>query len=218
MSKAEKTKAKPKKNDRETREKILWASEQLFAEHGYNATSISKIAKKAGVLSGSIYWLFESKNDIFSTLMIDRSEEWKQMLEESGEFKTAPPQNLEEFEKRAAEGLYLMRKTPIFIKLVHVAVVEGKTEDPEVRSAIQALRARWIKDLAQPMIDMYPDLPEKQVREICKRYGNLLIVIGDGMYMRSAIEGPRSGIRDLCETSAKLVVASMKQDLLALQG
>jgi AcrR family transcriptional regulator len=54
--------------------KILDASLELFAEHGYESTSISQIAKKAGISKGLIYNYFDSKLDLLKG-MIDRLNE-----------------------------------------------------------------------------------------------------------------------------------------------
>lgn len=54
--------------------KILDASLKLFAEQGYESTSISQIAKKAGISKGLIYNYFDSKLDLLKG-MIDRLNE-----------------------------------------------------------------------------------------------------------------------------------------------
>ena len=54
----------PKKDGYKTKEKILGVAEQLFAEKGFNGTSIDKIAKTAGVNKGLIYYHFKDKKDI----------------------------------------------------------------------------------------------------------------------------------------------------------
>jgi AcrR family transcriptional regulator len=41
---------------------------ELFANEGYHTTSISKIAKKAGISKGLVYNYFESKEDLLSTI------------------------------------------------------------------------------------------------------------------------------------------------------
>jgi AcrR family transcriptional regulator len=51
--------------------KILDASLRLFAENGYEATSISQIALEAGISKGLIYNYFDSKMDLLKGL-IDR--------------------------------------------------------------------------------------------------------------------------------------------------
>ena len=51
-----------------SREKILAAALELFANKGYNATSIDSIAKKAGISKGLIYNYFESKEKILRAI------------------------------------------------------------------------------------------------------------------------------------------------------
>jgi AcrR family transcriptional regulator len=59
----------PKTDGYKTKEKILRVAEKLFAEKGYNGTSIDKIAKTAGVNKGLIYYHFKDKKDIFVSIM-----------------------------------------------------------------------------------------------------------------------------------------------------
>lgn len=49
--------------------KILDAAFELMAKNGYESTSISQIAKKAGVSKGLMYNYFESKEDLLKTLI-----------------------------------------------------------------------------------------------------------------------------------------------------
>ena len=48
---------------------IMEASLELFAENGFHATSISQIAKKAGISKGLAYNYFESKKDLLNELI-----------------------------------------------------------------------------------------------------------------------------------------------------
>ncbi|MEM6764052.1 MAG: helix-turn-helix domain-containing protein [Bacteroidota bacterium] len=48
----------------QSREKILSAALELFAERGFHNTTIQQIAKKAEVAKGLIYRYFESKEDL----------------------------------------------------------------------------------------------------------------------------------------------------------
>ncbi len=55
----------------EKRKVITQAALELFANEGYYTTSISKIAKKAGISKGLIYNYFKSKEDLLSTIFND---------------------------------------------------------------------------------------------------------------------------------------------------
>lgn len=53
----------------ERKEQILQTALKLFAEGGYEATSISKIAKEAGVAKGLMYNYFESKEQLMEEII-----------------------------------------------------------------------------------------------------------------------------------------------------
>jgi AcrR family transcriptional regulator len=51
------------------REQIMAAAKEVFARKGFHATTIADIAKQAGLAYGSIYWYFDSKEELFHALM-----------------------------------------------------------------------------------------------------------------------------------------------------
>lgn len=55
----------------EKKKLIMQAGLELFANEGYYSTSISKIAKKAGISKGLMYNYFESKEHLLKTIAID---------------------------------------------------------------------------------------------------------------------------------------------------
>ncbi len=59
---------------------IFDASLELFAENGYHRTSISMIAKKAGIAKGLIYNYFKSKEDLLTLLVIDGFGDFKELM------------------------------------------------------------------------------------------------------------------------------------------
>lgn len=59
---------KTKQQAQQTRELILQAAIERFASHGVASSSLSDIAKTAGVTRGAIYWHFANKGEIFSAI------------------------------------------------------------------------------------------------------------------------------------------------------
>jgi len=51
------------------RDEIMVAAKKVFARNGFHATTISHIAKEAGLAYGSVYWYFDSKDELFHALM-----------------------------------------------------------------------------------------------------------------------------------------------------
>jgi AcrR family transcriptional regulator len=54
---------------RATRQRILDAAEQCFAEHGFAQASVAEMVRRSGVAQGSFYNYFESKHAIFAELI-----------------------------------------------------------------------------------------------------------------------------------------------------
>lgn len=52
------------------KQKILDAALEVFAKYGYHSTSVSTIAKKAGIAKGLLYNYFKNKEDVLYELMI----------------------------------------------------------------------------------------------------------------------------------------------------
>lgn len=72
-----------------TKRKIFETSMKLFAEKGYDATSIEEITATVGVAKGTLYYHFSSKEEIFQFLV----EEGVKLLKNSIAIKTAKLMN-----------------------------------------------------------------------------------------------------------------------------
>ena len=51
------------------RDDIVAAAKIVFARKGFHATTIADVARQAGMAYGSIYWYFDSKDELFHALM-----------------------------------------------------------------------------------------------------------------------------------------------------
>ena len=53
----------------EKRAEIVAAARRLFIDDGYDATSMSRLAKDAGVAPNTIYWYFGDKDDVLIAVL-----------------------------------------------------------------------------------------------------------------------------------------------------
>src|ERR1700736_3645533 len=67
-AKARAKKAKKARKGPDRRKQIIAAASELFASKGFEGTSIRDIAAASGVLSGSLYYHFPSKEDLLFTV------------------------------------------------------------------------------------------------------------------------------------------------------
>jgi AcrR family transcriptional regulator len=62
------------------RQRLLDAATTVFAERGYRSASVEAITEQAGLTKGALYWNFESKEDLFHTLLDERFDRRAQEL------------------------------------------------------------------------------------------------------------------------------------------
>lgn len=58
------------------RQAILDAADQHFSDVGYEAFSMAKLAKLAGVAKGTLYLYFETREEVFLELYVDKIARW----------------------------------------------------------------------------------------------------------------------------------------------
>jgi len=68
-----------------TRQRLLEAAEQVFADLGYHEASIVKITEAAGVGQGTFYLYFPSKQEIFDELVRDLNRRVRRAMSEAAE-------------------------------------------------------------------------------------------------------------------------------------
>ena len=99
-----------------SREKILSAALELFANKGYDATSIDSIAKKAGISKGLIYNYYESKKSILLAIFADAMNIGEQMVKAQKDVKD-PNERI----KMMVNGVFdMMHEQPEYMKLLTV--------------------------------------------------------------------------------------------------
>ena len=112
------------KGDR-TRATLIEAAYQLFNNKGYHATSMRDIATEAGLALGGIYNHFQSKEDIFVAMLMERHP----FLEILPELHAAQGDTVEALVRDAARRMIAkLDQQPLFLNLIFIEVVEFKSK------------------------------------------------------------------------------------------
>ncbi|MGH2879386.1 MAG: TetR/AcrR family transcriptional regulator [Solirubrobacteraceae bacterium] len=119
------------------RRAILDAAVKVFARQGFHACRVSDIADEAGVAYGLLYHYFPSKDDVLSTLFLER---WGVMLEM---IRAVDREPLPAREKLAAIASFIVdsyRHDPDLMKVIIVEVTRaansfGQTHLAQIREA-----------------------------------------------------------------------------------
>ncbi|MBT2616109.1 MULTISPECIES: TetR/AcrR family transcriptional regulator [unclassified Bacillus (in: firmicutes)] len=98
----------PEENDRirqASKEKIRTAAMELFMKQGYYATSISDIAKQAGISKGLLYNYYKGKEELLSEMVEARIREVVEVMEEAFALNT-PREQLEYIINGAIDNIH----------------------------------------------------------------------------------------------------------------
>lgn len=115
----------------ETRERILTAAEECFAQYGYDATGVAEICKRAGVSKGAFFHHFPTKQAVFLELLSRWLARLEQQLEEMHLGASSVPEALLKMVDAARHVFEVARgKFPIFLEFLNQAI-----RDPRVWQA-----------------------------------------------------------------------------------
>jgi AcrR family transcriptional regulator len=76
----------------QTREYLLQAAAQVFAERGFHAASLDEVAAAAGFTKGAVYSNFKNKEDLFLALLEDSYAREMTALKDTIEHSDIPPE------------------------------------------------------------------------------------------------------------------------------
>lgn len=185
-----------------TRERILAAARELFAEQGYTAASISKIAKRAEVLAGSIYWAFESKEKLFAEVLTEASEDWKRRNMPAANDRRTSVTSLREDMLTMAAGFV---EGPDFLRLLMVVATEHQASSPEIREAAVAVRRMWRDAIERALADDLAGYDPNEAQALVRRISRLVLQLLDGVFMSLQIEQTELTAQELFADAADIV-------------
>ncbi|MGE6612555.1 TetR/AcrR family transcriptional regulator [Peribacillus sp. NPDC076916] len=119
----------PEENDRirqASKEKIRAAAMELFMKQGYYATSISDIAKKAGISKGLLYNYYKGKEELLSEMVVARIKEVVEVMEEAFTLNT-PREQLEHIVNGAIDNIH--KKPEVHRFYLHLQTQPEADED-----------------------------------------------------------------------------------------
>lgn len=211
---AEGRKIKSEKQDKTaTLTRILDVAAELIAEQGYAAASISKIAKQAGVLPGSIYWAFDSKEQILAAVLTRAGEQWKaENTPVEGYLET-----LEDARCAMLKAGRSLSQKPEFLRLIMVVATERQAGSAEVLAAACEIRRSWRDLIEDTVFRVYPEISKRKLAPGANRIGRLTIQLMDGAFLSLQIEPNELSADHLFEEVAETLVSEIKRVADALK-
>lgn len=164
----------------ESKQRILDATMQLTTERGYEGTTIALVSKRSGLPSGSVYWHFGSKDNLFVALVERTFEQWRSQTLVAADGGGDARDTLVRIMAAATDE---HDPSQGFWRLGLILALERRMQSSAARQSFLTIRNRvieevtrtWSRSLPAEVVEHDPALP--------RRVARLVMAAADGLYV-----------------------------------
>jgi AcrR family transcriptional regulator len=169
---------------RSSRERILDAASEIAGERGYDGTSIAGVSERSGLPASSIYWHFQSKDELLAAVIERSFERWLHgmggwLAHRNGASRL---EFLERGLRRTAKALL---DSPDFLRLGLMLALERRPEEASARKLFLRVRAQTFEQMLVGYAALFADeLDARQVRVLA----TLTMAAADGLFIARELD------------------------------
>jgi AcrR family transcriptional regulator len=194
-----------------TRERLLDAAIEMFAERGYAATGVDALCRRAGVAKTGLYWEFQNKVGLLNAVIDQVVTEWVDQIREASRAAGSPRERLD-------VALSMVRRRvqerPEVFRVLLVVLAERTQVDEEAREALRRFyRSAHAALLGGIQESMGITLPADKLSVVC----DFVLAMIEGVLLRAQVYGS-SDIDRLFEVMRASVILLVKELVASAQG
>jgi AcrR family transcriptional regulator len=197
----------PERRRQQTRDHLLAAAAQVFAERGFHGASLDEVAAVAGFTKGAVYSNFENKEGLFLALFKANYDREMEALRDTLDASEVPPESrLSDFvalihEETREAGIGLLYQEFLLYAARNPAAREqlARLEDENVRGVAEILEREWKRQGLEPT-------------ESAERVARIIVVLFHGIGMLRVLQ-PDKADDSLIEAAISLIARGVGVDI-----
>ncbi len=199
-------KRKIRAHGEESRERILEAATQIAGERGYDGTSVALVSERSGLPASSIYWHFESKDQLIAAVIERSFHRWLECMH-----AWAPPREgasrEELFEAAIRRTAAALTETPDFLRLGLMLALERRPHEATARRMFLQVRERAFKGMVASYEAFFAGaLDAADVRALA----TLTMAAADGLFIAHEVDPAGVDLDDAFQLLAEALRAAAK--------
>jgi AcrR family transcriptional regulator len=156
-----------------SRERLLQAATELFAERGVAATGVETICRRAGVVKSALYWHFRNKQRLVAAVVERAGDRWVEEIRSSVAEAGDPTERLDRF----VAGLRsLAEKHPELLRLLLAAILESEEGGVEAQEAVRSVFVRSSEAITKELYHDFGDRLANPERVVFLSIGLLVAI------------------------------------------
>jgi AcrR family transcriptional regulator len=166
-----------------TRERLLEAAIEMFAERGYAATGVDALCRRAGVAKTGLYWEFQNKVGLLNAVIDQVVTEWVDQIREAACAAGSPRERLDIALRMVRRRI---QERPEVFRVLLVVLAERTQVDEEAREALR----RFYTSAHAALLSGFQEsignaLPTDKISLIC----DFVLAAIEGVLLRAQVFG-----------------------------
>ncbi|HBZ72443.1 MAG TPA: TetR/AcrR family transcriptional regulator [Deltaproteobacteria bacterium] len=190
----------------ESRERILDAATQIAGERGYDGTSVALVSERSGLPASSIYWHFESKDQLIAAVIERSFHRWLERMH-----AWVPPREGESqeelFEAAIRRTAAALTEAPDFLRLGLMLALERRPQEATARRMFLQVRERAYKGMVASYEAFFAGaLDAADVRALA----TLTMAAADGLFIAQEVDPAGVDLDDAFQLLAEALLGAAK--------